>query len=475
MTLGRATDAPLVARPAASAVATAAPGMRGSLSQADPRRSRLFHDGTRLAFADLHNHSLLSDGSGQPEEAFATMRAAGLDVAALTDHARIGFGPLSRHDPCSRLDHPPRAQRNRCRAIIGLDEAGWARVGALADAADDPGAFVAIRGFEWTHPMLGHMNVWLSSRWIDALHTVGFGWDGIGEEAHHIPGLGPLLDRLLTAIPGDPGMRPVYDWLAADPVTGRIGGGLDGLAGFNHPGREPGRFDAFRYDARVASRLIGLEMFNRYDDFLFDGRSPSPLTACLDAGWRVGLVGVSDEHGDDWGTHDGKGRTGLWLRELSRAGVREALLARRFFATTLRDLRLDASANGTRMGGTLPHRRGLVTFEVDLDPGSHSRGQPLQVQVLRPGGDVPDVVHVEEVRLRSPGDPPLRFTLELAADDGRWVVLRIADPSAENIRCGPVCHPANRLGVAYASPFWLDPDLDREHAPQGRVTEVAER
>jgi hypothetical protein len=456
MTAAPSTGGLLVARPSGAGVQS---------PQVDARRSRLFDDGTRLAYADLHNHTLLSDGSGAPEEAFAAMRAAGLDVAALTDHARIGFGPLSRHDPCSHLDHPANGQKNRCRAIIGIDEAAWARSGALADAADAPGTFTAIRGFEWTHPMLGHLNVWLSSRWIDALHTVGFGWDGVGDEAHHIPGLGPLLNRVLTTIPGDPGMTPVYDWLATDPSAPRLGGGLDGLAGFNHPGREPGRFDAFRYDGRVADRVVSLELFNRYDDFLFDGNAPSPLAACLNAGWRVGLAGVSDEHGDDWGTHEGKGRTGLWLRELSRDGVREALLGRRFFATTLRDLRMDASANGVRMGGVLRHRRGPVTFEVDLDRGPRRWGQPLQLQVLRPRTDGVDVVHIEDLELRAFRGPVVRFRVDLDADEGEWVVLRVADPTAVNGRPGPPGHPGNCLAVAYASPFWLDataPEARRE-------------
>src|SRR4051794_33321397 len=39
--------------------------------------------------ADLHNHTRLSDGRGDPREAFASMRRAGQDVAALTDHANL--------------------------------------------------------------------------------------------------------------------------------------------------------------------------------------------------------------------------------------------------------------------------------------------------------------------------------------------------------------------------------------------------
>jgi hypothetical protein len=51
------------------------------------RVSRLF-PGSWLAHADLHNHTWLSDGAGDPRLAFGSMRSAGLDVAALTDHSR---------------------------------------------------------------------------------------------------------------------------------------------------------------------------------------------------------------------------------------------------------------------------------------------------------------------------------------------------------------------------------------------------
>ncbi len=441
-------------------LAIAAPA--GPLPTADPvaRTSRLFPDGTRLAFADLHNHTLLSDGDGDPERAFVSMRDAGLDVAALTDHAVLGYDQVSRLDPADLLRRLDGGTARRLRAAIGLDQEGWDLTGRLADAADRPGEFVAIRGFEWTNPVLGHLNVWFTSSWIDALHTTGIGWDGIANEARRVPAIGEILHDVLDALPGDPGMRPMYDWLAAD--AGR--GGPRGLAGFNHPGREPGWFDAFRYDPRVADRIVSVELFNKHDEFLFDDAQQSPLVACLDAGWRVGLLGVSDEHGDAWGFPVGKGRGGLWVKELSRAGVREALTARRFFATNQRSLRLDASLGGVRMGGTVPHRSGPLTVALDLQGPAVQAGRELQVQVLRPGPGVPTVTHVQEVVLGGEDAPPLTFPVDLDAADGPWVVLRVADPDAVTSRPGPPGHPGNLGGVAYASPWWLDPD-----APLGRV------
>jgi hypothetical protein len=202
--------------------------------------------------------------------------------------------------------------------------------------------------------------------------------------------------------------------------------------------------------------MIGLEMFNRGDDYLFDGwgnGQTSPLVACLNAGWRPGLTGVSDEHGTDWGFPEGKGRTGLWVTRNTRQEVLAAMRARRFFATRVSGLRLDATANGVQMGGVLPVSRGDVTFSVDLDRGPEWVGKPLRIQVLRPGSDapaVPEVIDIQAGRVT-------QFTVPLDIVDGHWVVLRISDPTQPNASPGPANHPCNDWGVAYTSPWFLQP------------------
>jgi hypothetical protein len=461
---GAVSGALLLGRPLGALAGALGPTTEFSTS----RSSRLF-PGTRLAHADLHNHTLLSDGAGNADEAFASMRDAGLDVAALTDHATFSWGALSAADPCGAvrtvMGDPHEGDRDDCQSLAGLDEAGWEHSRVLADGADDPGAFTAIRGFEWSSPFLGHVNVWFSERWIDPLHTGGAGPEGIGQYAREIPGIGePVgagLDSALRGAPGNgAGMEAFYRWLELDPSTPGLGGGADGIAGFNHPGREPGRFGYFAPDEAVRDRIVSMELMNRREDYLFEGfgdGQPSPLVECLDAGWRVGLLGVTDEHGTDWGHPDGKGRAGLWVEELTRDGVREALLARRFFATFLRGLRLDASAKGVRMGGTVRHRRGVIPFAVDIDRGPEWVGKPLEVQVLRTGSGVPEVIHVEPVTVPGDAQPLIRFTVPIDIEDGTWIVLRIADPEAPNTEPGPDGHAANNYAVAYASPFYLEP------------------
>jgi hypothetical protein len=353
-------------------------------------RASLITQGTTLVHADMHNHTVMSDGDGSADQAFASMREAGLDVAALTDHATLF-------------------------AIGGLSSGEWNTTSNLANAANDPGLFTAIRGFEWSHPTLGHVCVWNTNDFADLLRAAS--------------------------------MNSLYSWLAGRP---------NGVASFNHPGRETGRFNNFAYNATARSQIVGLEMFNRTDDYLFEGWGSgmtSPLVACLNAGWRPGLTGVTDEHGTTWGFHEGKGRSGLWVAENTRVAVFDAMRARRSFATRVSGLRLDATANGIRMGSAFAHTNGTVRFLVDVNRGPVWEGKPLRIQVLRPGTSAPTVVHVVDVLSNTVAD----FTIPLNVADGNWVVLRISDPSLPNGSPGPAGHPCNDFGVAYTSPWWLQP------------------
>jgi hypothetical protein len=378
------------------------------------RESRLF-PGWWLVHADLHNHTRLSDGAGDPGLAFGSMREAGLDVAAITDHSRWASLFLG-------LAKAP--------GWTGIDARAWRRTIELADEANVDGEFVALRGFEWSHAAYGHMNVWDSERFTDPLRTA-------------------------------PTMGRFWRWLEHR--------GEDGLAGFNHPGTGRLRFADFAYRPALAGRLVSLELFNKLEDYLLkdaDRGGESPLNQCLNAGWRVGLLGVTDEHGVDWGLPEGKGRAGLYVRELTRAGVLEALAARRFFASRVKGLRVDAAltslagADGprrrVRMGAAVAHPGGPVRIEVDLDRGQAWWGRRLSLQVLRPGERLPTLAAVLDVTLPGPEEPVAALEADLDPADGDWVVLRVSDPA------GPADPRATgdwaRLGrsIAYASPFWLD-------------------
>lgn len=201
--------------------------------------------------------------------------------------------------------------------------------------------------------------------------------------------------------------------------------------------------------------MVGLEAFNRADDYLFGlGGAASALVACLDAGWRPGLIGCSDEHGSSFGLA-GRGRTGLWVHEHSREGVREALSARRTFATREVGLRLDAMLDGVRMGGALPDDR--AELAVDL-AGSRYEGRTVELQVLTSaavtGGRSPEVAVLE--RIPAVVGDVTRAVVGVPADAG-WLLVRVADRARGYGRSAPAAHPASSWAVAYTSPWFRSP------------------
>ena len=353
--------------------------------------------GYALVHADLHNHTKLSDGNGDPRRAFESMRDAGLDAAAITDHTNL-----------------PSPWGNT------LDEHGWQQLAGLAEAADAPGRFVAIRGFEWSHPLLGPINVWDSPSWTAPKRPTAKDLQGF------------------------------YDWLQT-PAAG------EALTSFNHPGSRGTvlRFADFALRLPLRPRMVGLEMFNKTDDYLLavEDEGISPLVQCLDAGWRPGLIGVTDEHGRDWGRPEGKGRTGLYVQELSRAGVRDALAHRRSFAARVKGLRLAATLGGAFMGQVMPNltRPGPQELAVDLDLGPFAGGMELSLQVLRWSPEIPIV---EEVGRIVSGLGPFRTHIEVDPDEP-WIVLRVTDPSAKAGRGSLGPYAGLGRSIAYASPWWM--------------------
>jgi hypothetical protein len=127
-----------------------------------------------IYFGNLHSHTKYSDGKGTPQDAFYWARyGAQVDFYAVTDHAEQ------------------------------VDPYEWWKTGQYANAANQDGEFVAIRGFEWSHPWWGHITVWNTSSYTNA-----------------------VIDYT---------MADFYKWLDRN----------NGIAQFNHPGREYGVFEYF--------------------------------------------------------------------------------------------------------------------------------------------------------------------------------------------------------------------------------------
>lgn len=417
------------------------------------RASKLF-PGRFVVHSDMHNHSVFSgDAVGNAEDAYQQMLCAGIDVAALTEHANMGKG--HGHITCPT--------NSPCSMVIGMNEETWVASKLIAEAGSEDGKFIAIRGFEWTTGTLGHLNIWFTEKWTDALQTRGIiTHKGFPEFLNLFPDPGPQIsDAVEPTIRQTPEilatMHGIYDWLNAPPDRFLLGGGSDGIAGFNHP-NQYGNYNDFEFVAAARDRLVTCEAINGFDDFLFYRQfpdQPEPLSAILDAGWRVGMIGVSDEHSATYGMA-GKARGGLWVDALTRDGVREALVARRAFATREAGFRLDAAANGVQMGNTLAHASGTVTFLLDIAKSGWTT-KPLNVQVLRPGSGGATIAAAFPVQVPADDAAPLGFQVDVNAGDGSWVMLRVTDPSRTPDAHLPADVAAFGGAVAYSSPWFLSP------------------
>lgn len=266
-----------------------------------------------ILWADLHVHTALSDGTGTPEAVLRYAReVAGLDVVALTDHDHWGMRFLDRHAALRE----------------GLQRA--------VDAADEPGAFVAVHGFEWTSWTHGHRTV------LD-FDGPGPWWSSLDPETATPAGLWAALgDRRVLTVPHHPAGGPIaIDWsVASDPDHEPV----VELVSVHGQSADPALPGAI-YDP-VPGAFV--------EDRLLEGR-------------RFGLIGASDAHDG----HPGLaglvagmgGLAALPGAEPTRDGVYAALRARRTYATSGPRIVLRFEVDGAPMGSVVP-AAGPVEAEV---------------------------------------------------------------------------------------------------------------
>ena len=261
-------------------------------------------DGMHAYFGDLHSHTGYSDGKGTPAEAYVSGRARGLGFLSVTDHSNW-------------FD------------VGGVE---WADELVQANSATVDGAFVGLRGFEWTHDTVGHINVYASDTYVNAK-------------------VAPYND-----------LTTFYNWLVTTAATGTA------VAQFNHPWEEYGDFNHFAYNA-AADGVIQLQELSEGDaDVPGSYHSfEAAYRQSLAAGWHVGATANSDAHNADWGSKTPH-RTGIVAPNLTQADLLEAMRAQRTFATEDSTLALTMRANGTWMGSVISNALSIQFDVVALDP-----------------------------------------------------------------------------------------------------------
>ncbi len=228
----------------------------------------------------LHSHTGWSDGAATPQDAFAfASNQGGLDFLAVTDHPEFWFF------------NPERT---------------WGQLKEIAVMAETPD-FVALPGFEYSSPIFGHYIVLGSAGVCSAV-------------------------KCST-------LEDFYQWL-------QLPENHEALVAFAHP--QVQRDNATKFEFREMEFIPGLkrQMFgvevihwSGHDRFLFGFSGSQPfIDEALAKGWQPGALGSQDNHGLNWGLPNS--RIGVLAKSLNRSNLMEALRARRFYATSSRDLEL---------------------------------------------------------------------------------------------------------------------------------------
>lgn len=308
----------------------------------------------RPFYGQLHSHTGVSDGELTPADAYATARRYGLDFFAVTDH------------------------------LEQLTAESWAAALRAARAADEPGAFAALSGYEWGgFPTL--------QGWMNHVNVVG--------------------SDALMSVGGTLTLRRLYEGILALPGETVVGQ-------FNHPGMKHPVFgrnnwNAFEYheDADLRMRLMMVETRSERGE---DNREDAGLVPALDRGWHLAPKAEEDNHRAHWG-HTRR-RTGLWLAELSSPSVLAGLTRMATFYTDDPEASLKLRADGEWLMGSTVYGGGPHRLEVEV---AHRTRVALvtRLEIVTVGGAV--------VARRENERTPVRFACDVDPRTDAYFFARV--------------------------------------------------
>jgi hypothetical protein len=267
----------------------------------------------RLAWGDVHGHTILSDGKGTLDSYLTYARdVARLDFVMVTDHD-FGNGAPWR-----------------------MPKENWALIQRKVEEYSVDGQFIAVAGYEWTSA---------PKYWTDFA-------DPTGKELseRHFPGPPKFYNHKNVYFPG-----PIDHIFSAkdsasntpDMLADEVGR-YQGLIQNNHPALGPEGLDQFDYSRSHESVIANTEIL---PDIAYAGGQTYHLNGerivrdFLDGGRKTGFVKGTD-------THEGRpaARTAVLIRGLTRADIFEALRNRRNYAVSRDRIILDFKINGFLIG-----------------------------------------------------------------------------------------------------------------------------
>jgi hypothetical protein len=244
--------------------------------------------GMGIYFGNFHSHSTISGAQGTPDEVLTWAKtSAGFDFYVMTDHAEE------------------------------ISSSEWKQMLEETDKFNEDGVFVAMRGFEWSSSVFGHVCVYNTDRYTNSIVS--------------------------------PFLLMFYCWLNFN----------DGLAQFNHPGREELMFRNFMYIKCMADNFFAVETGNK-DTGNNDHTYLNYYTDALDKGWRVAPTSNQDNHSMKTNSH----RSVAIMDSLTRQGLIDAMKARRIYSSDDPNMEIIFKQNEAWMGSVIKTSDDIVKFKI---------------------------------------------------------------------------------------------------------------
>jgi len=266
-----------------------------------------------IYFGEIHTHTGLSDGHGEPADAIAVGKAH-LDFCALADHAQWPDMPV--------FDEENRKHANNWREAVTDERERWPEVQQLVRDNYEPGKFVPFLGYEWTSQQWGDHNVYYLKddepiRYAASLEELYASLDAVDAMVipHH---------------PAYPVGHRGFDWKGFDSVKAPL---VEIFSGHGSSETDVGP-----------------------SPFLCNNMGPDCTAGTvrrgLDLGNVFGFIGSSDCHVAFPGSY-GSGLAAVYAEELTRESLWDAFQNRRTYAITGDRIGLDFKLNGSAMGSIL--------------------------------------------------------------------------------------------------------------------------
>ncbi len=360
--------------------------------------------GRRILWADLQNHSGLSDGSATPDDLLRYAREiAALDAAAVTDHDHWGM---------RFADAEPEIWRATLEAV---------------DRRHDAGRFVALAGYEWTNWVEGHRHVVFFEPTTEAVS--GLLLSSIDENFDEAPELWAGLEgvRALTFSHHSAGAPIATDWSLEPPAGLEPVTEIVSVHGSSESVDSPG--------VVVRGALEG--------NYVRDA---------VDHGYRLGFVGSSDGHDGHPGlahlVSPSGGVAAILSDEVTREGICEALLARRTYATNGPRIVVRASYAGWPIGAEIP-AAGAAAGDVGPIAGVPER--TLVVRAVAPG----EIARIEVISRQSAAGTGATVGEALCPEGERECSLTVTLPEFRPGGYLYVRVVQTDGGAAWTSPFFF--------------------